>query len=152
MTADHDVDAGLSRSDTTGPAPEGLAAATPRWAERFPLWALACAATVAIAAVLGALALLAGNLLPDRNGPAIEQVAVERTVLRPGLIVLTVRNSGPDPVQIAQVSVNDVFVDVDGGRAPPGPRRIGPQSCAVPGPTARPRAVWSTRLGYGPIV
>ena len=139
MTADHDVDAGLTRSDTTGPAPEGLAAATPRWAERFPLWALASAATVAIAAVLGALALLAGNSLPDRNGPAIEQVAVERTVLRPGLIMLTVRNSGPDPVQIAQVSVNDVFVDVVGGRAQIG--RLGTATLALDYP-------WQTGQPY----
>ena len=31
-------------------------------------------------------------------GPPIEELAVERTVLRPGEIELTVRNTGPDPV------------------------------------------------------
>jgi len=118
MTADPDV--GLTRPDTAGPGPDGAAAATPRWTERFPLWALASAAIVVVAAVLIALAVLGGSSLPDRNGPAIEQIAVERTVLRPGLIEVTVRNTGPDPVQIAQVSVNDVYVDVDGGQAPIG--------------------------------
>ena len=120
MAADPDDDAGLTRTDTTGPAPKGLVAGMPRWAERFPLWALASAATLVVAAVLGALALLGGSSLPERNGPAIEQVAVERTVLRPSVIELTVRNTGPDPVQIAQVSVNDVYVDVGGGQAPIG--------------------------------
>lgn len=109
---------GTTRSDPAGPPPEGRAAATPPWADRFPLWALASAVTAAVAAILVALAMLGGTFLPDRNGPAIEQVAVERTVLDPGRIELTVRNTGPDPVQIAQVSVNDVYVDVDGGQAP----------------------------------
>lgn len=120
---------GLTRSDTTGPAPDGLAAARPRWTERFPLWALAPAAIVAVAAVLVALALVGGSSLPDRNGPAIELVAVERTVLRPGMIELTVRNTGPDRVQIAQVSVNDVYVDVQGGQTPIG--RLGTVTLAL---------------------
>ena len=36
---------------------------------------------------------------------------MERTVLRPGEIELTVRNAGPDPVTVAQVFVNDSYVD-----------------------------------------
>lgn len=112
------ADSGTTASDTTAPEPGKLAAAAPRWVERFPMWALAAAATVVVAAVLVALAMLGGSSLPGRNGPAIEEVAVERTVLRPGLIELTVRNTGPDPVQIAQVSVNDVYVDVAGGQTP----------------------------------
>ncbi len=85
-----------------------------------PLWTLVCAAVVALAVALGALALLAGNALPTRNGPPLEEIAVERTVLSPGVIDLTVRNTGPDPVQIAQVIVNDSFVDVAGGTEPVG--------------------------------
>ena len=45
------------------------------------------------------------------RGPPVEELAVERTVLRPGEIELTVRNTGPDPVQVAQVSVADAYVD-----------------------------------------
>ncbi len=88
-------------------------------AARLPRWALVCAAVVAIATALVALALLGSASLPDRNGPAIEELAVERTVLEPGVIDLTVRNTGPDPVQIAQVFVNDSYVDVGGGGTDP---------------------------------
>ena len=85
---------------------------------RAPVWALVCAAVAAMAAGLVALALLGGGSLPDRNGPPIEELAVERTVLLPGVIELTVRNTGPDPVQVAQAFVNDAFVDVAGGVDP----------------------------------
>ena len=85
---------------------------------RVPAWALALAAVLAITAGLVALALLGGKSLPDRTGPPVEKLAVERAVLRPGEIDLTVRNPGPDPVQIAQVFVNDTFVDVSGGTNP----------------------------------
>lgn len=85
---------------------------------RVPLWVLAMAAVAAIAAILVALALLGGESLPERNGPPIEELAVERTVLLPDGIELIVRNTGPDPVQIAQVFVNDAFVDVAGGADP----------------------------------
>ncbi|HVD58341.1 MAG TPA: hypothetical protein VNC17_15965, partial [Thermoleophilaceae bacterium] len=46
----------------------------------------------------------------DRNGVPVEDVKVERTVLRPGEIELRVRNDGPDPVRIRQAIVNDGFV------------------------------------------
>jgi zinc transporter, ZIP family len=36
---------------------------------------------------------------------------VERTVLRPGEIELTLRNTGPDAVEVSQVAVADSFVD-----------------------------------------
>jgi ZIP family zinc transporter len=49
--------------------------------------------------------------LGDRRGPPVENLAVERTVLRPGEIELTVRNDGPDTVRVAQVAVNDSFVE-----------------------------------------
>jgi zinc transporter, ZIP family len=45
----------------------------------------------------------------ERRGPPAENLVVERTVLRPGQIELTIRNEGPDPVQIAQVAVNDAY-------------------------------------------
>jgi ZIP family zinc transporter len=85
---------------------------------RVPVWALALAAVAAIAIGLVTLALLGGRSLPERNGPPVEKLAVERAVLRPDEIHLTVRNPGPDPVQIAQVFVNDTFVDVSGGTDP----------------------------------
>ncbi|NUR14865.1 MAG: ZIP family metal transporter [Dermatophilaceae bacterium] len=74
-----------------------------------------------IATGLAVLAALAGSVLPDRTGPPVESLVVERTVLSaPGTIELVVRNAGPDPVTVAQVSVNDAFVAVTGGEQPIG--------------------------------
>lgn len=118
----------------TAPAP----AAAPA---RLPVWAAGVALALLVALALGLLAVLGGGSLPDRNGPPVEEVAVERTVLRPGVIELTVRNTGPDPVQIAQVSVNDVFVDVTGGPEPI--RRLGTATLTlnVPWQAGQPYAV-----------
>ncbi len=132
MSVDPDTDASHAGPATTGPGPRDPAAVMPPRAAGVPLWVLALTAAVVLAVVLGTLALLSGGSLPARNGPAIEEVAVERTVLRPGVIELTVRNTGPDPVQIAQVSVNDVFVDVEGGLAPLG--RLGTATLALDHP------------------
>jgi zinc transporter ZupT len=63
-----------------------------------------------IAAAIGAFALLGGPGLGERTGPPVEEIAVERTVLHPGTIELTIRNDGPDPVDIAQAAVNDGYV------------------------------------------
>ncbi len=93
---------------------------TPRSQARLPGWLLGLAAVLLLGAALTGLALLAGPSLPERNGPPVEQLAVERTVLSPGTIELTVRNTGPDPVQVAQVFVNDAYVDLEGGDTPVG--------------------------------
>jgi zinc transporter ZupT len=78
-----------------------------------PTWLLGLIPLALIAAAIGAFALLGGPGLGERNGPPVEDLSVERTVLRPGKIELTVRNDGPDAVEIAQVSVNDAYVDFD---------------------------------------
>jgi ZIP family zinc transporter len=78
-------------------------------------WAPVAAVVAIIGLVLVALALLGERVMPERTGPPIEQLAVERTVLAPGEIALTVRNTGPDPVRVAQVFVNDAYVDFTGG-------------------------------------
>ena len=75
---------------------------------RTSLLGLLPLALVTVAASL--FALLGAPGLGDRRGPAVEELAFERTVLRPGEIELTVRNDGPDPVRIAQVTVNDAYV------------------------------------------
>lgn len=72
----------------------------------------------AVAGAVAALVLLGGRSLPERNGPPVEDLAVVGTVLRPGTIELRLRNSGPDPVQVAQAAVNDSFVDLTGGTRP----------------------------------
>jgi ZIP family zinc transporter len=96
---------------------------------RTPGWLLGLVATLLLGAALAGLALLAGPTLPERTGPAIEELAVERSVLTPGAIELTVRNTGPDPVQVAQVFVNDAYVDVAGGAEPVG--RLGTDTLSL---------------------
>jgi zinc transporter ZupT len=78
---------------------------------RLPTWLLGAVPLLIVIAGIVLLAALNGPGLGDRNGVPVEQLAVERTVLRPGEIELTVRNDGPDPVVISQVSVNDGYVD-----------------------------------------
>ncbi len=77
--------------------------------DRWPAWALGLVPLALIAAAIGAFALLGGPGLGERTGPPVEEVAVERTVLRPGEIELTLRNDGPDPVEVAQVAINDAY-------------------------------------------
>jgi zinc transporter, ZIP family len=83
----------------------------------LPAWALGLIPLAVIAAAIAAFALLGGPGLGERNGPPVEEVAVERTVLRPGEIELTLRNDGPDAVRVAQVAVNDAYAPfvADGG-------------------------------------
>ncbi|MPY80643.1 MAG: ZIP family metal transporter [Actinophytocola sp.] len=78
-------------------------------------WGPALGVVALIALTLTALALFGGNTLPDRTGPPIEELSVEQTTLTPGQIELTVRNTGADPVRVAQVFVNDAYVDFSGG-------------------------------------
>lgn len=82
---------------------------------RFPVWALTAGVAALIAVVLGAIALVGGDTLPERTGPPVEELAVERTEFEPNRIVVDVRNTGPDPVRVAQVFVNDSYVDFEGG-------------------------------------
>ena len=78
---------------------------------RLPAWALGAIPLALIVAALAALLTVGGDTLGERLGPPVEEIAVERTVLRPGEIELTVRNTGPDPVTVAQMFVNDAYVD-----------------------------------------
>ncbi len=84
----------------------------------LPTWALGLVPLALIVAAIGGFALLGGPGLGERSGPPVEELTVERTELRPGTISLTLRNDGPDPVEIAQVAVNDAFSPfaAEGGR------------------------------------
>jgi zinc transporter, ZIP family len=98
--------------DATGAARLG------RRSSRAPAWLLGVLPLLIAAAAITAFAAFGGPGLGQRTGPPIEELAFERTVLRPGEIVLYVRNDGPDPVTVAQASVNDAFADfrTDGER------------------------------------
>ena len=84
------------------------AAATAERLRRRPAW-LAGLLPLAVLGVAIAffVALDAPGL--DRRGVPVEEVSVERTVLRPGEIELHVRNDGPDAVRVVQAVVNDSF-------------------------------------------
>jgi zinc transporter, ZIP family len=93
---------------------EAHADSTPLTRRRsLPAWLLGLVPLLLAVGVLGAFAVLGGPGLGDRPGPPVEELSVERTVLEPGAIKLTVRNDGPDRVTLAQAFVNDAFVDFD---------------------------------------
>jgi zinc transporter, ZIP family len=92
---------------------------------RRPAWLAGLAPLVVLAVAIGLFTALGAPGL-ERRGVPVEELAVERTVLRPGEIELHVRNDGPDPVRVRQLIVNDAFADfslsdrelgrLDGGR------------------------------------
>ena len=73
-----------------------------------PAWLVGLAPLAVLAVAIGLFVLLDAPGL-DRIGVPQEELAVERTVLKPGEIELHVRNDGADPVQVRQVIVNDAF-------------------------------------------
>ena len=50
-----------------------------------------------------------GEMLRDPEAPPVEALSVQRTLLKPEGIVLSVLNESPDPVTIAQVVVDDAY-------------------------------------------
>jgi zinc transporter, ZIP family len=114
-----------------------------RWA-RLPSWVLALVPLALIAALIGALALAGSPGLGERVGPPVEELAVERTVLRPGEIELLLRNDGPDAVRVAQVMVNDAFSDFDLDQDKIG--RLGAAKLRIPYPWVEGEAYEVTML------
>ena len=100
----------------------------------LPGWAVAIGPLL----LLAALVLLIVRTAPaDRfrspDAPPVERLAIERAILQPDGIVLSVLNDGPDPVTIAQVTVDDAFwaFTADGGTTL---RHLGRTSIAIPYP------------------
>lgn len=67
------------------------------------------AGPLALAAIMVGLLFWLDPIGSLREVPPVEEVAIERTVLNEGEIVLDLRNDGPDPVTISQVLVNDAY-------------------------------------------
>jgi hypothetical protein len=112
----------MAARGATGDLPRGLTARLPRW-----LLGLLPLALIAIA--IGTFVGLGGPGLGTRAGPPAEELMVERTVLKPGRIELTLRNDGPDAVRVVQVQVNDAFVGFSGADAPI--RRLGSETIRI---------------------
>ncbi len=86
----------------------GQATAPRQSAQRVPSWLAGLVPLLVLGAAIAIFVALDAPGL-ERNGVPVEEIAVEKTVLRPGEIELTVRNDGPDAVQIRQAIVNDAF-------------------------------------------
>ena len=108
---------------------EARSATTRPPARALPTWLLGIVPLLLVAAAIGSFAALGGPGLGERTGPPVEELAIERTVLKPGTIELTVRNDGPDAVAVAQVTVNDAFAQFAGAEEPIG--RLATETIAV---------------------
>jgi zinc transporter, ZIP family len=95
-------------------------------------WSAGLLPLALIAAAIGLFAALGAPGLGERRGPPVEELAIERTALEPGVIELRLRNDGPDPVSVAQVQVNDAFATFSGGDAPIG--RLGAETLRIQHP------------------
>ena len=98
----------------------------------LPPWVLGLIPVALIVAAAALFAALGAPGLGERIGPPAEEIEVERTVLRPGEIELTVRNDGPDPVRIEQLAINDAFVPFEAGSLEVG--RLGAERLTIPYP------------------
>ena len=87
---------------------------------RTPAWVLGLVPLLLVVGGVVLFMVLDAPGLGERRGPPAEELAVERTVLSPGEIALTVRNDGPDAVSVAQVAVNDAFAQFSGAEEPIG--------------------------------
>jgi zinc transporter, ZIP family len=104
-----------------------------------PAWLAALGPLLLIVAAIAAFTVAGGPGLGERRGPPAEELTVERTVLRPGMIELTLRNDGPDAVRVVQAQVNDAFVQFSGADRPLG--RLGSE-------TVRLRQPWIEGEAY----
>ncbi|MFI5026503.1 MAG: ZIP family metal transporter, partial [Solirubrobacterales bacterium] len=116
------------------------AGATERTSGGVPTWLLGVIPLALIVIAIGLFAALGAPGLGERPGPPVEELAVERTELHPGEIQLTIRNDGPDAVDVAQVTVNDAFVPFEAHSTEVG--RLGATTLTIPYP-------WVEGEGYG---
>lgn len=92
---------------------------TPKQPSRPVIWLMGLLPLVALALIIGAF--LAGDPTSafQSDAPPVEQISVQRVRLDEDGFLIDVMNSGPDPVTIAQVTVDDAFwsFDVEQGGA-----------------------------------
>jgi zinc transporter, ZIP family len=84
---------------------------------KAPPRALGLVAVLLLVAAL-ALAVLAGRSMTESADSTAGELVVEQTTFAPGAVELSVRNTVAEPVQIAQVFVNDAYVDMVGAGEP----------------------------------
>lgn len=75
-----------------------------------PIWIVALLPLVLLAGLLAFIVWTGpGESLQGEGVPPIERLSFQRVTLEPGMIVATVLNDGPDPVTIAQVTIDDAY-------------------------------------------
>jgi len=92
---------------------EAGTATRPKARRKAPPWLAGLLPLLILGAAIAVFVAFDAPGLGERNGVPVEDLAVERTLLRPGEIELVLRNDGPDPVAVRQVIVNDAFVGFD---------------------------------------
>jgi hypothetical protein len=100
----------------------------------LPGWAVALGPLLLLAALVFLIVRSApADRLRSPDAPPVERLAIERAVLQSDGIVLSVLNDGPDPITIAQVTVDDAFwaFTAEGGNTL---RHLGRTSIAIPYP------------------
>jgi zinc transporter, ZIP family len=106
---------------TPNPAEHVLDA--PVRSSRAPLsWLLALVPLVLLAALLFAIVRLGpADAVRGDGYPPVERLSFQRVSLEPGAISVSVMNDGPDPITIAQVTVDDAYwtFDADNGTSLP---------------------------------
>lgn len=102
---------------------------------------------ILLAAVIAAFLLTGGAGLKVVPAVPIETLVFERTVLKPGLIELHVRNTSPQELTIAQIAIREAFVafSMSPGKAIP---RLGRAVISIPYPWVQAEA-YEIRLFTG---
>ncbi len=98
---------------------------------RMPSWLLSLLPLLLLGLLAWAFSLANPLALFTANLPPVEQLAVERVLLTPGGFELRLLNSGPMPVSIAQVTVDDAYWQFKQEPAGPLPR-LGRANLTIP--------------------
>jgi zinc transporter, ZIP family len=119
---------------------------------RVPTLLVAVLPLALVAALLLTLKVFDPTRVFQAAFPPIEELTIERLVLRPNQIVAQVVNGGPEPVTVAQVQVDDAYWDhaMTPARTMP---RLGRASITIPypwveGETHRVKLITSTGLAF----
>ena len=119
---------------------------------RLPMWLVAVLPLVLVAGLLMTLKIFDPTSAFQAAFPPIEELTIQRLVLRPHEILAHVVNGGPEPVTVAQVQVDDAYWDhtITPGRTIP---RLGRAVVRIPypwveGEAHRVKLVSSTGLGF----
>ena len=79
-------------------------------------WLLAVVPLVLLGALIAAIVWSRpADSVRGANVPPVERLTFQRVTLEPGAIVATVLNDGPDDITIAQVQVDEAYLDVHDG-------------------------------------